>query len=201
MQSFRDFRSARANSNFDLRHRFSMGALWEMPFGKGHRFMNRGGALNALFGGWQLSGTTMRQSGHYFSITVPNARTLLGATAIGDWWPDRVASVRLDNPTIDKWFNTSSVVLPRGADGAYHFGNAGRSIVEGDHPFNLDAGLMKSFRLTERFRTQFRWETFNVTNTTTFADPNASLGNPDFGKSRASTSLPRQLQFALRLSF
>ena len=88
-------------------------------------------------------------------------------------------------------------MLPRAADGSYHFGNAGRSIVEGGHPFNLDAGMMKSFRLTERFRAQSRWETFNVTNTTTFADPNASLGNPDFGKSRASIGTPRQLQFAL----
>ena len=163
--------------------------------------MNRGGVPDALLGGWQLSGMMMRQTGHYLSITVPNARTLLGATAIGDWWPDRVADPRLDNRTIDKWFNTSAFVLPRAADGSYRFGNAGRSIVQGDSPFNFDAGLMKSFRLTERFRAQFRWETFNVTNTTTFADPNASLGNPDFGKSRASISNPRQLQFALRLSF
>jgi hypothetical protein len=201
LQSFSDFDSARGNSNFDLRQRFSMAAVWEMPFGKGRRFMNRGGVLNAMFGGWQLSGMTMRQTGHYFSITVPNARTLLGATGIGNWWPDRVADPRLDNRTIDKWFNTAAFVLPRAADGTYHFGNAGRSIVEGDSPFNMDAGLMKMFRVTERFRLQFRWETFNVTNTTTFADPNASLGNPDFGKSRASTSNPRQLQFALRLSF
>ena len=201
MQSFSDFGSARANSNFDVRHRFSMAAVWEMPFGKGRHFMNRGGMLDALLGGWQLSGMTMRQTSHYLSITVPNARTLLGATSIGDWWPDRVADPRLDNRTIDKWFNTSAFVLPRAADGSYRFGNAGRSIVQGDSPFNFDAGLMKSFRLTERFRAQFRWETFNVTNTTTFADPNASLGNPDFGKSRASISNPRQLQFALRLSF
>ena len=62
-------------------------------------------------------------------------------------------------------------------------------------------GLMKNFHITERFGLQFRWETFNVTNTPTLADPNVMLGNPDFGKSRSTISLPRQLQFALGLSF
>ena len=60
---------------------------------------------------------------------------------------------------------------------------------------------MKNFRVTERFRLQFRGEVFNATNTPTLADPNVSLGNPDFGKSRSTVSTPRQLQFALRLSF
>ena len=60
---------------------------------------------------------------------------------------------------------------------------------------------MKSFRLTERFALQFRWEVFNLTNTPTVADPNVSLGNPDFGTSRTSLSTPRQMQFALRLTF
>ena len=66
---------------------------------------------------------------------------------------------------------------------------------------NLDAGLMKMFRVTERLGVQFRWEVFNVTNTPALSDPNASLGNPDFGKSRATLSRPRQMQFALRIGF
>ena len=40
LQSFRDFRSARGNSNFDQRQRFVSAALWEMPFGKGRRFIS-----------------------------------------------------------------------------------------------------------------------------------------------------------------
>jgi len=44
-------------------------------------------------------------------------------------------------------------------------------------------------------------ETFNLTNTPTLSDPNASLGNPDFAKSRGTLSTPRQMQFALRLAF
>jgi len=201
LQSYKDFASARGNSNFDLRHRFVSGALWEMPVGKGRRWMNRGGVVDHLLGGWQLSGMTNVQTGHYFSVSVPNPRPLLGATALGTWWPDRIANPRLQTRTADRWFNPAAFVMPRDAAGVYHFGNAGRAILNSDGPFNLDAGLMKNFRLTERFRLQFRWETFNLTNTPTLADPNSSLGDPDFTKSRGTVSTPRQMQFALRLAF
>jgi len=201
LQSSKNFASAKGNANFDLRHRFVTAAVWEMPFGKSRRWMNRGGLLNQVLGGWQLSGMFSVQTGHNFDIMVPNARTLLGATAVTDWWPDRIANPRLDSRTADRWFNTSAFVIARNPDGTYRFGNAGRGILNGDGLFNIDAELMKMFHITERFGMQFRWETFNVTNTPTLADPNVMLGNPDFGKSRSTISLPRQLQFALRLSF
>lgn len=132
---------------------------------------------------------------------MPNARTVLGATALGDWWADRIAGPRLDTRTADRWFDTAAFAMPRNADGTYRFGNGGRGILAGDGLFNLDGGLMKNFRLSERFGLQFRWETFDISNTATLSDPNASLGNPDFGKSRGTVSAPRQMQFALRLSF
>jgi hypothetical protein len=201
LQSFKDFHSARGNSNFDIRHRFVAGAMWEMPFGRGRRWMNHGGVLNHILGGWQLSGLISSQTGHYFTVNVPNARTLLGATALADWWPDRVANPVLERRTADRWFDTTAFVLPRGPDGTYHFGNAGRAILNSDGLFNLDAGLMKNFQLTERFGLQVRWEAFNLTNTPTLADPNAAFGNPDFGKSRGTISTPRQMQFAMRLAF
>jgi hypothetical protein len=190
LQSTKDFASAKANSNYDLRHRFVSAAVYELPFGRGRRL-----------GGWQLSGMTAVQTGHYFTITVPNARTVLGASALGDWWPDRIADPRLASRTADRWFNTEALAMPRNADGTYRFGNAGRAILNGDGLFNLDLGLMKNFRVTERVGLQFRWEVFNVTNTPTLSDPNVSLGSPDFAKSRSTVSTPRQMQFALRLSF
>ena len=201
LQSFKDFRSARGNSNFDVRQRFAAATSWDMPFGKGRRWMDRGGMLNHVLGGWQLSGLISAQTGHYFSISVPNSRTVLGGTAVGTWWPDRIADPNIGNRTADQWFNTNAFVIPRNADGTYRYGNAGRDILIGDSPFNVDAGLMKNFKVTERLGLQFRWEVFNVTNTPTLSDPNAALGNPDFGKSRSTLSTPRQMQFALRVSF
>lgn len=201
LQDFRNFSQSRGNSNFDYRHRFVAGTVYELPFGQGRKWMNRDGVLNQIFGGWQLSGLLSAQTGHYFTITVPNARTRLGATGVGNWWPDRIKSGRLDQRTADRWFDTSAFVLPRDPDGTFRFGNAGRAILNGDGLFNLDLGLMKNFVISERFQLQFRWETFNLTNTPTLGDPNTNLESPDFGKVRGTDSVPRQMQFALRLSF
>jgi hypothetical protein len=60
---------------------------------------------------------------------------------------------------------------------------------------------MKNFALTERMGLQVRWEVFNLTNSPTLADPDTNIESPDFGKVRATVSTPRQMQFAIRLSF
>jgi hypothetical protein len=201
LTDFRNFGLSRSNSNFDLRHRFIAAAVYELPFGKGRRWMTGSGVLNALLGGWEMSAMPSLQTGNYFTLTVANPRQRLGATGIGDWWPDRRSEPRLENPTAERWFDTSAFALPRAADGTWYIGNAGRGILATDGLFNLDFGLMKNFRVTERFNLQFRWETFNLTNTPTLGEPNINIESPDFGKVRATVSVPRQMQFALRLSF
>jgi hypothetical protein len=193
---YRNFDLSRGNSNFDVRHRFVAAAVYELPLAR-----NRRGALHYVLGGWQLSGLMSSQTGHYFTVTVPNARTRLGATCIGDWWPDRVANPRLEERTANAWFDKNAFVLPQNPDKSWRIGNAGRAILNSDGPFNLDLGLMKAFPITERLRLQFRWETFNLTNTPTLGDPNSNVESPDFATSRGTTSTPRQMQFALRLEF
>jgi hypothetical protein len=201
LQDYRNFAQSRASSNFDVRHRFVGAAVYQLPFGKGRSRLNYSGLANHILGGWQCSGILSMQTGHYFSLSVPNARQRLGATGVGTWWPDRIASGRIDPRTADRWFDTSAFVPPRDPDGTWRFGNAGRSALNGDGPFNLDLGLMKFFDLTESVRLQFRAEVFNLSNTPTLGDPNATLESPDFGKVRSTVSAPRQFQFALRLSF
>lgn len=196
-----NFASSRGNSNFDTRHRFVSSGLWEIPVGRGRRWLNRGGVIDSILGGWQMSGLLSMQTGHPFTITVPNARQRLGSTSIASWWPDRIASGKLDNPTAQRWFDTSAFVSPRNADGSWHLGNAGRDILTGDGLFNVDAGLSKSFRIREHLSLQFRAEAFNLTNTPTLDDPIVNFESPDFGTVRSTISIARQLQFALRLSF
>jgi hypothetical protein len=104
-------------------------------------------------------------------------------------------------PNAEGWLDRAAFALPRNADGTFRFGNAGRSVFDSDGLFNLDAGLMKVFPVTERVRLQLRAEAFNLTNTPTLGDPTTNFDSPDFGKVRTTVNLPRQLQFALRLSF
>jgi hypothetical protein len=191
----RDFRSSRGNSNFDVRHRFVASTVYELPFGRGR------GILDRLAGGWELSTLWSVQTGNYFTITVPNARQRLGSTSINEWWPDRISDPRLDARTPERWFDTLAFLSPRNPDGSWRLGNAGRGILSTDGLFNLDLGLMKTFAVTERFRLQFRWETFNATNTPTLSTPTVNIESPDFGTVRTTISTPRQMQFALRLEF
>ncbi|MGH2349500.1 MAG: TonB-dependent receptor domain-containing protein, partial [bacterium] len=201
LQDFRNIDGSRGNSEFDYRHRFVGAAIYELPLGKGRAWMNQGGFLNQVFGGWEISGLISAQTGHYFTLTVPNARQRLGATSVGQWFPDRLSGGVLDHRTADRWFDTAAFVLPRNPDGSLRLGNAGRAILNGDGPFNIDIGLMKNFVIKEGVSLQFRWETFNITNTPTLGDPTTNIESPDFGKIRATASVPRQMQFALRLSF
>ncbi|MGH9661948.1 MAG: TonB-dependent receptor domain-containing protein, partial [Bryobacteraceae bacterium] len=183
LQDFRDFSASRGNSNFDARHRFVAGSVYQLPWGI------------------QVSGLAAAGTGHYFTPTLPNARQRIGATAVGSWWPDRIASGRLENRTADRWFDTSAFVLPRAADGSLRLGNAGRAILNSDGDFNVDVGVLKSFAVTERARVELRWEVFNLTNTPTLGDPETNVESPDFGKVRSTVSVPRQMQFAVRVTF
>jgi hypothetical protein len=195
LMDFRNINLNRGNSNFDVRHRLVTSAVWELPGKTRNRW------ADGVIAGWQLSGLLSMQTGSYFTITVPNGRQRLGATSIGNWWPDRLRDPRIDNPNTSRWFDTTAFASPRNADGTWRLGNAGRSILATDSPFNIDIGLMKNFRLTERFTLQFRAEAFNLSNTPTLGEPVTNIESPDFGKVRSTFSSPRQMQFALRLSF
>ena len=60
---------------------------------------------------------------------------------------------------------------------------------------------MKNIQVSERIRLQFRWEVFNVTNHPSYGTPNTNISSPDAGKITRTHSLPRQMQFGLRISF
>jgi hypothetical protein len=201
LMDFRNIAANRANSNFDVRHRFIGSTAYELPFGKGKRWINGNRFLDGAFGGWEFSNLLSMQTGNYFTITVPNAINRLGASGIGNWWPDRLRNPRLDTRTPERWFDTKAFALPQTPAGVWYLGNAGRAILNEDGLFNLDIGLKKSFRLGENRSLQFRWETFNLTNTPTLGTPVTNIESPDFGTVRSTTSIPRQMQFALRLSF
>ncbi|HYR82766.1 MAG TPA: hypothetical protein VE422_01660, partial [Terriglobia bacterium] len=86
------------------------------------------------------------------------------------------------------------------------FGNAGRNILRSDGLKNIDLGLSRSFRFTERVSLQFRSEFFNVANHPNFAQPNQSAASGSFATiSRAAfqsqTGAQRQIQFAAKVVF
>jgi hypothetical protein len=97
--------------------------------------------------------------------------------------------------------NAAAFAAPQNADGSYRFGNLRRNSLEGPGYFNLDAGLMRNFRIGATRRLQLRWEVFNATNHPSFGLPTSNLLSPDFGKIRSTVSAPRQMQFGLKFIY
>jgi hypothetical protein len=156
--------------------------------------------LGKILGGWQMSAIVSMQSGRYFDVTLPDPTTLLGVTS-SNWRADLVGDPRAANPGPDGWLNPAAFAVPRNADGSYRFGNLRRNSLPGPGYFNVDAGLMRNFRLGASRRLQLRWEIFNATNHPSYGLPTTNLLSRDFGKIRETVSAPRQMQFGLKFIY
>jgi hypothetical protein len=173
----------RGPAAYDVTHTFTSTWIYQLPFGHGQRFASSVASLTDKFiGGWQLSGILQTRSGLPF--TVLQSQNLL-STGTGNR-PDRIGSGTLDNPTIDRWFDTSAFVPTRDNTGTY--GNSGRNILRGPGEFVVDLSLIKVTRIG-RFEPEFRIEAFNAFNQPQFARPTgfstdgagATIGNASAG--------------------
>ena len=89
------------------------------------------------------------------------------------------------------------------------FGTVGRNTMRGPGVVNMDLGLFRAFKLTEKFDLQFRAEAFNLSNTPHFTNPDGDVNSSNFGKilstddgySNSAGGRSRELRFGLRLSF
>jgi len=185
----------RALSDFDIPHNLAVSWGYELPVGRGKRFLNgASGFANALLGGWQVQGIVVVRSGRPFTPTISADRANIG---IGGQRPIRTGSGALDNPTVERWFDTSAFVLPS----QFTYGNSGANILREDRFKTFDFSIFKQFRVTEGSQLQFRAEAFNVTNTPSFNAPNTAIDTAAGGRVTSAASLPRQIQFALKYNF
>jgi hypothetical protein len=187
----------RGLSNLDTRHRFVLSGLWELPL-----LRARQDVIGRVLGGWQLNGILQLQTGKPFVIQDSSDPNVDGVSSDK---PDVIRNPNLDQRTVDRFFDTTAFV--RVAANTNRFGNAGRNIVIGPDYKNLDLSLFKSFRLTEKIRTEFRWEIFNVLNHPNFDNPGGGapandIASPVFGRLQSTvTNNERIMQFALRIAF
>jgi hypothetical protein len=139
--------------------------------------------VNAILGGWSTS--------HMYSWRSGNFLRFGSVLANGD--------PVLSNPTPTRWFDTSVFkVLPAYTPRTNPWQYPG---LAGPGYWNIDSTLSKSFRLTERFRLEFRFEAYNLTNSFMWADPSTSVTNSLFGRSSNQANSGRSMQYALRLHF
>jgi hypothetical protein len=150
----------------DLTNVFNFSGIFQLPFGKEKRYLNQGGVGSALLGGWQLNALLTAHSGYPFSIGADGTSlNAPGSTQRADQVKPQVAMPR----TLNEWFDPYAFApVPAGQA---RFGTAGYDSVRGPGATDLDLGLFRDFRLTERLKLQFRAEAFNFTNTPHFSNP------------------------------
>jgi hypothetical protein len=229
VQDSYNLRGDRGLSDFDVRHRFVISGLYELPF-KGNQFKE----------GWQLSFIEQSQGGNPVTllagnvgaiganIPAANANSLTGLATLR---PDVTGSVPI-SPTAAasgigvQWFpnlvcdprpggscpSGSVVILPVqfiNGKTIYHFGSMGRNVLIGPSFHNSDLSLIKRTKLSERQMIEFRWEVFDIFNHANFGQPGrtAQVGSTSFGVI-TNTRFPtgdsgssRQMQFALKYKF
>ena len=226
----RDFRQERARSDFDRTHVFTGASVWEVPVGKGRRFLsNASGIVNQVLGGWTINTIYTHMSGEPFAVR-SGAFTSNGSHEgrAGVQGPVKAQLQELPgSPLAGPVLFKPVTALTCGVDLSQPFcipapgqNGAGRNIFVAPSYWNVDFGFIKTFPINERVRIQFRTEMFNAFNHTNFDNPrDASTGSPSirssvFASSCCAAVAPpstqtivqtgeaaRVIQFALKVQF
>ncbi len=192
-----DFRADYGSNNFDIRQSFNMTALYELPFGRGKKYLTQASrAEDAALGGWHLGGVVNARTGvpvdilitrpdilyqdtrdgKYFTnpvvvggtvYTVPVINTPGGGNSRNVRRPDVVAGVSPYLQNGLSWVNPAAFSIPLPGT----FGNSSRNSLTGPGLAQLDVTLGKRFPVTEKTNIEFRAEIYNILNHANFANP------------------------------
>jgi hypothetical protein len=200
LQDINNRRNERSVASYDTPHFAAINGVWELPFGKGKRYLANPGITQAVLGNWQLNGITTFRTGVPLSLTMAsNTLFNLGGPQRPNWTG---ASGEIDGriaSRVNRYFDP----LVYQAPAPYTFGNTPRFMagLRGPGVANFDVSVFKNIPVWERVTLQFRAEAFNIANRAEFGLPNTSIGSPAAGVITAQAHSPRDIQFALKLLF
>jgi hypothetical protein len=175
---------------------------YELPFGSGKLIAGGAhGLVDKLINGWTVNGIITAADGMFFSPTV-------GAQNCNNGFQTTCRADLLGNPLL----GGSGVDTPRWSVAALDWpnntakhavqpprlGSAGPNILQGNGFTNFDLSIRKDIPVNERFRFEFRFESFNALNHTNFSNPTTSVDSPNFGRT-FSASPPRLNQLGMKL--
>jgi Carboxypeptidase regulatory-like domain len=190
-------------AGFDRTQNLQIMHIWELPFGKGKKWLSSGGPASFIAGGWQLSGLASFITGPPFSVysggsafhtpgsnqtadqVKPNI-VKIGATGAGTHYYDPSAFANVNAPRL---------------------GTTGFNILRAPGIGNYDFSVSRQFDLSEQFKLQFRMDSFNFTNTPHLSGPTTDVTSGHFLRVRGVSSLARegiderQFEFGLKLLF
>lgn len=177
-----DLDADKGTSGLDVRHLLSASAIFDLPFGKGQRFLNNGGVVDKIFGGFQMNLIFTARSGFPFTVVCNNS--IVRPNLIGD---------PFSNVPSDRYFNAAAFncsdsqaglnTVTNLAGDTIRYGNLERNSFTGPSIFNTDMSIFKNTAITERIKFQIGVEFFNLFNSTKFTVPNNNANDPgSFGR-------------------
>lgn len=189
-------------SDFNREHRFVVSAIYDLP----NLYKGDSRMLGRVANSWQLATIVTEQSGLPFSVVCEVGATLYNRADVvgGEAFTEPGSTVS----KINEYFNTGAFVQPSATvplgtacPNAAPYGTSPRNFLIGPGQHNVDFSVVKYIPLTERFKAEFRTEFFNVFNEVNFSQPNNNVAAAAFGEITSTSSGPRIIQFALKLSF
>jgi hypothetical protein len=198
-----NLRLERGLSAFNFGKKWTTSGTFELPFGRGERFLAHiNKVADAVIGGWQIGGILTFEGGFPFSMS---CQTGSYQNTNSPCRPDATGiSPVLDNPGPRNWFNQAAFVNRQNfvlGVGPYRVGTSGRNNVIGPGINVLDASMSKSFTINERVHVDFRGEMFNLANHPILGQPGATVGTAGEGQITSTRVPSRQIQFGLKLRF
>ncbi|HEY5254710.1 MAG TPA: carboxypeptidase-like regulatory domain-containing protein [Acidobacteriaceae bacterium] len=186
-------------ADYDIRHMFKGRVIYQLPVGKGQRFLNNNSPLAQIVGGWQTAATIQWQTGNPFTVTTANDNSY---SQSGTQYPNVVpdvspwsGNVRTVGPN-GNWFNEAAFSQP--ADGT--FGDSSRNSLYGPHLSNINLSLAKNFPIWKTVL-QIRADSTNVFNHPSFGLPNSQIGPGQQSTITSVTVGGRAVQLLGRLTF
>ncbi len=206
----------KANNATVVPHRFFAYAVYELPVGRGQRFLSSApAAVQAILGGWRTSWTAVAQDGQYFTASFSGSDPS-GTGTIGGL-PDRIGNGNISNWNVSHFFDQTAFSVP-GCPNTNpvcsnpvplgRFGNSGLNVLHGPPIRDLDFGLLKDFKYRDRITTRFSLIMANALNHPNFSPPASNISSPGTvgvlsteTRPLLSEPGPREIDFALRIIF
>jgi hypothetical protein len=204
-QDFYNLNAEYGTGAYDQPYNSTTSFVWALPFGRGRRWGNGlSPVLDALVGGWQLSGINTVTAGEAVTLTYTPAASFVVSgiqqdfRGANNYRPNVVCDAYAPSgqQSISNWFNKDCVVVP--TDPSQPFGNAPRNSVRGPNFWSFDLAATKQVPVGTALKVEFRLEAFNLFNRVNFAPPNGNRSSGGFG-TITSTYDPRQLQLGVKV--
>lgn len=183
-----DYRLSYGPTSGDYPDHFVLTGSYELPFGRGRKFLNASRALDLAAGGWILNSIYTWESGGALS------------------WGNVIyygGALNMQPRNLTQAFDTTRFERGSGNQLGQNYRTFPQMFnnLRSDAANNVDLSMLKNFHITEKIFAQFRFEAFNAFNRTQFAAPNLTPTSAAFGSITSQANTSRQIQIGLKLKF